>query len=60
MSIFSPLLAQVSLIIYLVANPYVGCIFFSAAFALNYNGVWSNVSYCVSDSDMVNILFYER
>lgn len=53
MSIFSPLVAQISLILYMVANPYVGCIFFGASFALNYTGVWSNVSYCVSDFDMV-------
>ena len=53
MSVLSPIITQISFILYILMNPYIPCILYTFAYSLNYTGVWSNVCNCVDDKNMV-------
>ena len=59
-AVLAPLVTQISFFLYISFHPLIPTIIFSLGYSLNYTAVWSNISLCVDNKQMVILTFYNK
>lgn len=55
-AVIAPLVTQISFFLYISFHPLIPTIIFSLGYSLNYTAVWSNISLCVNNKQMVILM----